>query len=59
MNKPHLSLPESEKLDSDWIFQEVGSAINELDERFMSEPFFFYTQQDMHAYVYHKLNGDS
>lgn len=42
-------------MDSDWIFQEAGSAINELVERFISEPFFFYTEQDMHAYVYHKL----
>jgi len=33
----------------------VRSAISDLIERFMSEPFFFYTEQDMHAYVYHKL----
>ena len=42
-------------MESDWIFQEVGSAINDLIERFISEPFFFYAEQDMHAYVYHKL----
>lgn len=42
-------------MESDWIFQEVGSAIKDLVERFFSEPFFFYTEQDMHAYLYHEL----
>jgi hypothetical protein len=42
-------------LEFDWIFDAVASAINDVVERFISEPFFFYTEQDMHAYVYHKL----
>ena len=38
-----------------WIFQEVGQAIKVLLERFFEKPFFFYTEQDMHAFLYHKL----
>lgn len=38
-----------------WIFQETGSAIKALIERFIEKPYFFYTEQDMHAFLYHKL----
>jgi hypothetical protein len=41
--------------DSDWIFQELASGIRALVEKFIEAPFFFYSEQDMHAYLYHKL----
>jgi hypothetical protein len=41
--------------ESDWIFEELGSAIKALIERFIETPYFFYSEQDMHAYLYHKL----
>ena len=42
--------------DFDWFFEEeVGSAIRMLDEKFIETPYFFYSEQDMHAYLYHKL----
>jgi len=39
----------------DWIFEEVSSAIRVLVEKFIEMPYFFYSEQDMHAYLYHKL----
>jgi len=39
----------------DWFFKEVGSRIKALVEKFMEMPYFFYSEQDMHAYLYHKL----
>jgi len=39
----------------DWFFEEVGSAIRMLVEKFIEMPYFFYSEQDMHAYLYHKL----
>jgi len=39
----------------DWIFEEVSSAIRVLIEKFIEMPYFFYSEQDMHAYLYHKL----
>ena len=39
----------------DWIFEEVTSAIRVLVEKFIEMPYFFYSEQDMHAYLYHKL----
>lgn len=41
--------------DSDWIFQELASAIKTLVDRFIEAPYFFYSEQDMHAFLYHKL----
>lgn len=41
--------------ESDWIFEDLGSAINVLVEKFIEVPYFFYSEQDMHAYLYHKL----
>ena len=41
--------------DFDWLFEEVGSAIRALIEKFIEMPYFFYSEQDMHAYLYHKL----
>jgi len=41
--------------DFDWFFEEVGSAIRALIEKFVEMPYFFYSEQDMHAYLYHKL----
>ena len=38
-----------------WIFEEARLAVNALIEKFAAEPFFFYSEQDMHAYLYHKL----
>ena len=38
-----------------WIFQDTASAIKALIERFIEKPYFFYTEQDMHAFLYHKL----
>jgi hypothetical protein len=38
-----------------WIFQETGSAINALVERFIEKPYFFYTEHDIHAFLYHRL----
>jgi hypothetical protein len=38
-----------------WIFQETGSAIKSLIDKFIEKPYFFYTEQDMHAFLYHKL----
>jgi len=45
----------SELSEFDWIFDEVGSGIKVLIERFTQTPYFFYSEQDMHAYLYHKL----
>jgi predicted adenine nucleotide alpha hydrolase (AANH) superfamily ATPase len=39
----------------DWFSEEVGSAIRVLVEKFIEMPYFFYSEQDMHAYLYHKL----
>ena len=39
----------------EWLFEEVGSGVRALVERFMEMPYFFYSEQDMHAYLYHKL----
>ena len=39
----------------DWIFEEVSSAIRVLVKKFIEMPYFFYSEQDMHAYLYHKL----
>jgi len=39
----------------DWIFEEVSSAIRVLVEKFIEMPYFFYSEQDMHAYLYRKL----
>ena len=39
----------------DWFFEEVGSAIRVLVGRFIEMPYFFYSEQDMHAYLYHKF----
>ena len=39
----------------DWIFDEVSSGIKALIERFTQTPYFFYSEQDMHAYLYHRL----
>ena len=39
----------------EWIFAEVGSGIRALIRKFVAAPFFFYREQDMHAYLYHKL----
>ena len=39
----------------DWFFEEVGSAIRALVEKFVEMPYFFYSEQDMHADLYHKL----
>ena len=41
--------------DFDWFFEEVGSGVKTLVEKFMEMPYFFYSEQDMHAYLYHKL----
>jgi hypothetical protein len=41
--------------DYDWIFQELVSAIKTLVDRFIEAPYFFYSEQDMHAFLYHKL----
>ena len=41
--------------DFDWFFEEVGSGVRALVERFIEMPYFFYSEQDMHAYLYHKL----
>ena len=41
--------------ESDWIFEELGSGIKALVERFIDAPHFFYSEQDMHAYLYHRL----
>ena len=41
--------------ESDWILEELGSNIKALVERFIETPYFFYSEQDMHAYLYHKL----
>lgn len=46
---------ETQMSESAWIFQETGSAIKVLVERFIEKPYFFYTEQDMHAFLYHKL----
>jgi len=34
---------------SDWIFEELGSGIKALVERFIDTPYFFYSEQDMYA----------
>jgi len=39
----------------DWFFEEVGSGIRALVEKFVEMPYFFYSEQDMHAYLYHNL----
>jgi len=39
----------------DWFFEEVGSGVRALVEKFIEMPYFFYLEQDMHAYLYHKL----
>lgn len=41
--------------DFDWIFRELASGIKALVDRFVESPYFFYSEQDMHAYLYHKL----
>jgi len=39
----------------DWFFEEISSGIRALVEKFIEMPYFFYSEQDMHAYLYHKL----
>ena len=39
----------------DWVFDEVRSGIMDLVDRFVDMPYFFYSEQDMHAYLYYKL----
>jgi len=39
----------------DRFFEEVGSGIRALVEKFVEMPYFFYSEQDMHAYLYHML----
>ena len=39
----------------DWFFEEIGSGIRALVETFIEMPYFFYSEQDMHAHLYHKL----
>ena len=39
----------------DWFFEEIGSGIRALVKKFIEMPYFFYSEQDMHAYLYHKL----
>jgi len=39
----------------EWFFEEVGSAIRALVEKFVEMPYFFYSEQDMQAYLYHDL----
>jgi len=39
----------------DWIFREIASGIKAVVDRFMESPYLFYSEQDMHAYLYHKL----
>lgn len=39
----------------DWVFNEVSSGIKALIETFTEVPYFLYSEQDMHAYLYHKL----
>jgi len=39
----------------DWFFEEISSGIRGLVERFIEMPYFFYSEQDMHAYLYYKL----
>jgi len=41
--------------DFDWFFEEVGSGIRALVEKFVEMPYFFYSEQDMHAYLYRNL----
>jgi len=41
--------------DLDWFFEEVGAGVRALVEKFVEMPYFFYSEQDMHAYLYHKL----
>ena len=42
-------------MGSDWIYAEIGSGIKTLVEKFIATPYFFYSEQDMHAYLYHQL----
>ena len=46
---------ERQLCESSWIFDEVRSGIKDLVDRFIDTPCFFYSEQDMHAYLYHKL----
>jgi len=39
----------------DWFFEEVGLGVKALVEKFRETPYFFYSEQDMHAYLYYKL----
>jgi|TARA_Y100000294_G_C8438468_1_gene289743 hypothetical protein len=39
----------------DWIIKEVDSGIKALIEKFIQMPYFFYLEQDMQSYLYHKL----
>ena len=39
----------------DWIIKEVESGIKALIEKFIQMPYFFYSEQDMQSYLYHKL----
>jgi len=39
----------------DRFFEEIGSAIRMPVENFIEMPYFFYSEQDMHAHLYHKL----
>jgi len=39
----------------DWFFEEISSGIKALVEKFIEMPYFFYSEQDMHAYLYHNL----
>ena len=39
----------------DWVFEEIGAGVKALVDRFVEMPYFFYSEQDMHAYLYHRL----
>lgn len=43
------------ELESDELFLELSSAIGALIERFVQMPYFYHSEQDMHAFLYHKL----
>jgi len=39
----------------DRFFEEISSGIRALVEKFRETPYIFYSEQDMYAYLYHKL----
>jgi len=46
---------EAQLSEFDWLFEEIGSGIRALVDKLMEMPFFFHSEEDMHAYLYHKL----